>query len=71
MIERVKEDGEDVAMNTSATGPTDTEANESVKETEQDRLARESALLKRQEPLEEPRSFEFTTSLPNVTTLDL
>lgn len=79
MIEKVKEDGEEAALS-SSTAPTaggangdtsDTAAME--RETEDQRRSREDALRQAQkkEVLQEPRAFEFTVELPNVTAVDL
>ena len=79
MIEKIKEDGEDVAL-AASTGadavdenPESADPNAVEKENEEQRRSREEALkkAKREEKLEEPRAFDFLVELPNVTAIDL
>jgi splicing factor 3A subunit 1 len=79
MIEKIKEDGEDVAL-AASTGagaaddhPESADPNAVEKENEEQRRSREEALkkAKRVEKLEEPRAFDFLVELPNVTAIDL
>ena len=75
MIEKVKEDGEEVALSASTAPPAADSAETSAvnRETEDERRSREDALRKarQKEVIEAPRPFEFTVELPNVTAIDL
>jgi len=79
MIEKIKEDGEDVALSASTGAgvaddhPESADPNAAEKENEEQRRSREEALkkAKRVEKLEEPRAFDFLVELPNVTAIDL